>query len=160
MRSFFILRPHLRLVFLSGGVGIIIPLAENIRKYYSSHRPWSFLGSVVLYGNLTIPNYERIFHCFSPDSNAFTLSLRSFIWNRRSDILKVLSNIRFFLKRACQRGYFSDGFYCFIILGSKTSGQVVPKLRGACQHRNTPQEWGRKPFRGERQSDNESGGRI
>ena len=32
-----------------------------------------------------------------------------------------------------------------------TSGQVVPKLRGACQRRNTPQEWGRKPFRGERQ---------
>ena len=29
--------------------------------------------------------------------------------------------------------------------------QNVPKLRGACQRRNTPQEWGRKPFRGERQ---------
>ena len=32
-----------------------------------------------------------------------------------------------------------------------TLGQVVPKLWGACQRRNTPQEWGRKPFRGERQ---------
>ena len=32
-----------------------------------------------------------------------------------------------------------------------TSGQVVPKLWGACQRRNTPQKWGRKPFRGERQ---------
>ncbi len=32
-----------------------------------------------------------------------------------------------------------------------TSGQLVPKLWGACQRRNTPQEWGRKPFRGERQ---------
>ena len=29
--------------------------------------------------------------------------------------------------------------------------QLVPKLWGACQRRNTPQEWGRKPFRGERQ---------
>ena len=34
---------------------------------------------------------------------------------------------------------------------SRTSGQNVPKLRGACQRRNTPQKWGRKPFRGERQ---------
>ena len=32
-----------------------------------------------------------------------------------------------------------------------TSGQLVPKLWGACQRRNTPQEWGRKPFRRERQ---------
>ena len=32
-----------------------------------------------------------------------------------------------------------------------TLGQVVPKLWGACQRRNTPQEWGRKPFRGKRQ---------
>ena len=34
-----------------------------------------------------------------------------------------------------------------------TSGQIVPKQWGACQRRNTPQEWGRKPFRGERQSE-------
>src|SRR5699024_6860527 len=32
------------------------------------------------------------------------------------------------------------------------SGQVGPKLWGACQRRNTPQEWGRKTFRGERQN--------
>ena len=34
---------------------------------------------------------------------------------------------------------------------SRTAGQNVPRLRGACKRRNTPQEWGRKPFRGERQ---------
>ena len=30
-------------------------------------------------------------------------------------------------------------------------GTNCPEVRGACQRRNTPQEWGRKPFRGERQ---------
>ena len=30
-------------------------------------------------------------------------------------------------------------------------GTKCPEVRGACQRRNTPQEWGRKPFRGERQ---------
>ena len=32
-------------------------------------------------------------------------------------------------------------------------GTKCPEVRGACQRRNTPQEWGRKPFRGERQSE-------
>ena len=41
--------------------------------------------------------------------------------------------------------------YFWTLCPEVTSGQVVPKLWGACQRRNTPQEWGRKPFRGERQ---------
>ncbi|WP_353887327.1 hypothetical protein, partial [uncultured Flavonifractor sp.] len=34
------------------------------------------------------------------------------------------------------------------LLGAYHNG---PKLWGACQRWNTPQEWGRKPFGGERQ---------
>lgn len=33
-------------------------------------------------------------------------------------------------------------------------GTKCPEVRGVCQRRNTPQEWGRKPFRGERQQRN------
>ena len=33
-------------------------------------------------------------------------------------------------------------------------GTKCPEVRGACQRRNKPQEWGRKPFRGERQQRN------
>ena len=32
--------------------------------WYSVHRQWGFPYSVVLCGNLTIPNYEKNFHCF------------------------------------------------------------------------------------------------
>ena len=48
-------------------------------------------------------------------------------------------------------GEASQGADFWTLCPEVTLGQVVPKLWGACQRRNTPQEWGRKPFRGERQ---------
>ena len=42
----------------------MIPIAEDACKCYCFHRQWGFPYSVVLCGNLTIPNYEKYFHCF------------------------------------------------------------------------------------------------
>ena len=42
-------------------------------------------------------------------------------------------------------------------MGSTATSQLrdkMPEVRGACQRRNTPQEWSRKPYRGERQQGN------
>ena len=40
------------------------PIAEDAKEWYSVHRQWWSPYSVVLCGNLTIPNYRSIFHCF------------------------------------------------------------------------------------------------
>ena len=54
-------------------------------------------------------------------------------------------------KRNTPAGEAPQGANFWTLCPEVTSGQLVPKLWGACQRRNTPQEWGRKPFRGERQ---------
>ena len=54
-------------------------------------------------------------------------------------------------KRNTPAGEAPQGASFWTLCPEVTSGQSVPKLWGACQRRNTPQEWGRKPFRGERQ---------
>ena len=43
---------------------LIQPGPNNACKCYCFHRQWGFPYSVVLCGNLTIPNYEKYFHCF------------------------------------------------------------------------------------------------
>ena len=54
-------------------------------------------------------------------------------------------------KRNTPAGEAPQGANFWTLCPEVTSGQSVQKLWGACQRRNTPQEWGRKPFRGERQ---------